>query len=163
MYRISPNKCAGRGGTKWTLTLIWFPWNWPCDLLNTLTLSAENMIKIGSLVPEILPKSKVGGTFIWRNMVLVHYGENERMSCSNEPRNEQLLGNYLPLRNAICSLVPLIPLREAPSPLNFNADRDFLEGPDYTISKPLQKHDSKSFFVINISSPNVPVVFIDMS
>ena len=38
IYRISPNKRAGRGGIKRTLTLVWFWWNSQCGLKNTLTL-----------------------------------------------------------------------------------------------------------------------------
>ncbi len=53
-YRISPNKCAGRGGRKLAFVLVWCQWNWQCAPLNTSPLSAEKMIQIGYVVSEIL-------------------------------------------------------------------------------------------------------------
>ena len=54
-YCILPNKRAGCWSTKRTLILIWFQWNWLCEPSNTLTLIAENFIKISSEVSQIWP------------------------------------------------------------------------------------------------------------
>ena len=55
IYRISPNKRAGRRGRKRTLNLVSFQWNSQGGLLNSLPLSANNLIRIGSVVSEIWP------------------------------------------------------------------------------------------------------------
>ncbi len=44
-YRISLNKCAGRGGRKRALILVRFQWNLLCELMNTLSSSAENRFR----------------------------------------------------------------------------------------------------------------------
>ena len=53
LYRISPNKRARRRGTKRTLNLVSFGWNLLSDPLGTWTLSAENLLGIGSVFFEI--------------------------------------------------------------------------------------------------------------
>ena len=53
--RILPNKCARRGGKKWTLHLGWFQWQSQCGHLNNWTLYTENMIQISHTVSEIQP------------------------------------------------------------------------------------------------------------
>ena len=48
-YCDSLNKCTGHGSRKWALTLVRFQWN----SMNTIRISAENLIQIDSVVSEI--------------------------------------------------------------------------------------------------------------
>ncbi len=62
--RISPNKRARRGSRKWALILVRFQWHLLHELMNTLTVSAENLIQIDIIhvvVSEIWPSKKSGG------------------------------------------------------------------------------------------------------
>ena len=65
VYHISPNKRAGCGDRKWTLSFVWFQWNLRCGHLHTLKYvlkirfrSNNKFLKYGQSKP------KVGGTFI---------------------------------------------------------------------------------------------------
>ena len=65
VYRISPNKRAGRGGRKHVLIHV-----------NIITISAENFIQIGSVVSEIRPgklKSR-GRVYLGRRIYSAKYG-----------------------------------------------------------------------------------------
>ena len=65
IYRISLNKRAGPGGTKWPLTLVRSAWNWLCDPLNTLTYVLKIWLRsVHWFLRYGQTKSKVGGAFI---------------------------------------------------------------------------------------------------
>ena len=89
IYHILLNKRTGCGGTKSTLILVWFWWLYICELHNTLTLSAENLIKIGSVVSDIWPDKikswcafNQASTFIRRHTVPVFSAVSlERFHC----------------------------------------------------------------------------------
>ena len=71
VYRIVPNKHAGRIGRKRTLDLAQFRWYLQYELLHTLATSAGNLIEIGWVVAEVQAykvKSR-GGAFIWHYTV----------------------------------------------------------------------------------------------
>ena len=72
-YRILLNKRTGHGNRNWTFILDWSWSNLLCELLNTLTLGAENLIEIGLEVCEIWP-AKSGHVYLGRCVYSVKYG-----------------------------------------------------------------------------------------
>ena len=80
-HHISPNKCAGHGGTSQTL-LVWLQWGCRCELMYTLTLSAKKLIQIGLVVLRYgQVKTKVGGMFLQAGMFIQQNTVYTQCSC----------------------------------------------------------------------------------
>ena len=75
-YRISPNKRGGRRGRKQALLLFRFQWNLLGEPRNISTISAENLIQIGSVVSEMWPGkfTSWGCIYLSRRVYLAKYG-----------------------------------------------------------------------------------------